>query len=126
MIRLAHTIVVTFLLVIFLFTSSLVPTARTAVIDTSVYIEKAQAISLNELNQLVDRKDVQDQLVAFGVDPEDAQKRIASLNESELILLQDRIHNLPAGSSALAVLGVVLVVLIVLELLGVTNVFTKL
>ncbi len=126
MIRSTNSVFVTFLIAMFLSTSSLVPTARAAVIDTSVYMSKAQNVSVNELTVLIDRKDVQDQLVAFGVDPEDAKKRIASLSEAELKLLQQKIDTLPAGSSVLALLGAVLVVLIILELVGVTNVFTKL
>lgn len=126
MIRSTNSVFVTFLIAMFLCTSSLVPTARAAVIDTSVYMSKAQNVSVNELTALIDRKDVQDQLVAFGVDPEDAKKRIASLSEAELKLLQQKIDTLPAGSSVLALLGAVLVVLIILELVGVTNVFTKL
>jgi hypothetical protein len=34
-------------------------------------------------------------------------------------------QDLPAGGSALAVIGVVFLVLLILELVGVTNIFTK-
>jgi len=44
----------------------------------------------------------------------------------ELSHLQNHINDLPAGSSALALLGAVFLVLIVLELVGVTNIFSKL
>ncbi|MBM9603654.1 PA2779 family protein [Desulfopila inferna] len=121
-----YRIFIGFLMAAFLCTSSLVPTAQAAVIDTSVYLDQAQNISTDELTALLERQDVQEQLVTLGVDPTDARQRIASLSEAELRRLQQGMDELPAGSSVLAVLGVVLVVLIVLEILGVTNIFTRL
>ena len=60
------------------------------------------------------------------MDPDAAGLRIAALTDSELTQLQHHLNDLPAGSNALAVLGVVFLVLIILELVGVTNVFSKL
>jgi hypothetical protein len=66
-------------------------------------------------------------LTDLGVSPESAQSRIASLTNEELRMLEQRIDSLPAGGDGVFVLvGVVFVVLLVLELVGVTNIFTKL
>ena len=63
-------------------------------------------------------------LVGLGVDPKDAQARVASLTDAELATINQRIDTLPAGgSSVLVVLGVVFVILVILELVGVINVF---
>ena len=70
-------------------------------------------------------EEVREMLVELGVNPIDAQQRIAALTNEELHILEQQIDSLPAGGDVLAVLGVILVVLIVLELTGVTNVFTR-
>jgi hypothetical protein len=62
----------------------------------------------------------------MGVQPEQAQLRVASLSDSELARLQSGLDNLPAGGdSILAVLGILFVVLLVLELTGIINIFHK-
>lgn len=72
------------------------------------------------------RDDVRQAMQRLGVNPQDAEARIASLSDAELQQLQGRLDTLPAGGDFFAVVGVVFVVLIILELLGVTNVFNRL
>lgn len=112
---------------IFLLTSIFVPAAGAKMIGTSMYLDRMDHHSppTEELQTLLTREDVREKLVALGVNPDDAARRIAALTPEEAAALQKRIHDLPAGSGVLSVLGVVLVVLIVLELVGVTNIFTK-
>lgn len=115
------------LLIVTLFTTtSFIPAARALVINTSSYMEMQNNSFRTELQSMLARKDFQDQLVAFGVKPNDAADRIAALTDQELMQLQERMNDLPAGSGALAVIGVVFLVLIVLELVGATNVFSRL
>ena len=115
-----------FLIVAFFHMSILIPAARASVIDTTMYLDRQQQITTHELETLLDRQDVQEQLVALGVDPADARQRIESLSQAELEELQQKMDNLPAGSGLLSVLGILLVVLIVLELVGITDIFSKL
>ena len=116
-----------FLLIItFISTSALVPAARSATIDTSTYLNNSISPTQAELQSLINQEDVRDKLIALGVDPDNAAQRIAALTPSELNQLQENMGELPAGANALAILGGLLLVLIVLEVLGVTNVFTKL
>lgn len=110
----------------FISTSALVPAARSATIDTSTYLHTSVNPTQAELESLINREDVRDKLISLGVDPDDAAQRIASLTPSELSQIQENIGELPAGANALAILGGLLLVLIILEVLGVTNVFTKL
>lgn len=113
------------ILTVFLVTSVTQPAARAAVIDTSSYLQSQTDTYRTEIEAMLSRTDVQEKLVSLGVSPEDARDRVAALTDEELAEFQQRINELPAGSNLLAVLGAVLVVLIVLELVGVTNVFTR-
>jgi len=71
------------------------------------------------------RDDVRDAMRQLGVDPADADTRIAALSDAELLRMQGELDQLPAGGSALAVIGVVFVVLLILELVGVINIFNR-
>lgn len=126
MLRTATRVLVLLLITTFFSTSAIVPAARSAAIDTTTYLNIAKETSKADLEALVNREDVRKELVALGVDPDDAAARIAALTPAELTMLQGKIDSMPAGADVLAVLGIVLVVFIVLELLGVTNVFTSL
>jgi len=81
---------------------------------------------LERIDKLLVRDEVRRQFVLLGVDPDEARQRVAALTDAELVRLEAGIGDMPAGGdSILAVLGIILVVLLVLELVGVTNVFTK-
>jgi hypothetical protein len=114
------------LVVMFFSVNAMIPAARAAVINTETILSEQVNVTQNDLQDILSREDVREQLLTFGVDPVDADLRIAALTDAEINQLQQHINNLPAGSSALAVLGAVFLVLLVLELVGITNVFSKL
>ena len=103
----------------------------TAQFASGEVISTENAFRLDERSAAIDRvstilaqQQFSDQLIALGVDPLDAQQRVASLSDSELQLLDQKLADMPAGASgALEVLGIVLLVLLVLELVGVTDIF---
>ncbi len=64
-------------------------------------------------------------MIGLGVNPSDAQARVAALTDSELQALDQRIESMPAGGDVLAVIGIVFIVLLILELTGVINIFKK-
>lgn len=113
------------LLITFFTVSVLTPVAQARVIDTQTLISAQSNSPKTQLQNLLSREDVRDKLIELGVNPDDAGKRIAALTDQEISQLQLKINDLPAGSSAIAVLGVVFLVLLVLELVGVTNVFSR-
>lgn len=105
----------------------IVQSAAGAVVSTE------QAMQLEDRAQLIDRinstlaeRQIREQLVAMGVDPQEAESRVAALSDGELVLLDQQLAGLPAGAGALEVLGIVLLVLLVLELVGVTDIFKSL
>lgn len=126
MIRTTKKFIIIQLVVIFMSVNAMLPAARAAVITTETILSEQVNVTQNDLQDILSREDVREQLLTFGVDPVDADLRIAALTDAEINQLQQHINDLPAGSSALAVLGVVFLVLLVLELVGVTNVFSKL
>jgi hypothetical protein len=82
--------------------------------------------SVSHLKQLLAREDVRGQLVQLGIDPAVAEQRVSALTPAEIARLQPQLDSLPAGGDGLLVIiGVVFVVLLILELVGVTNIFTK-
>ncbi len=66
-------------------------------------------------------------MVAFGVDPEEARTRVASLSDREIGQIAGQIDRLPAGQGVIvALIGAALFVFLVLlitDLLGLTHVF---
>lgn len=77
------------------------------------------------VQSLLSRDDVQQQLVAWGVDVEKAKSRAASMSDQELQRVASTLDQQPAGGDLLVVVGLVFVVLLILELVGVTNIFNR-
>lgn len=120
-------LIVVLLLVAISTLNSFTPVVQAAAISTETILSQQTQSTQSELQSILARKDVRNKLINLGVNPEYVDHRIAALTDHELAQIQQKIGELPAGgSSALAVLGAVFLVLLVLELVGVTNVFSKL
>ncbi|MDT8319402.1 MAG: PA2779 family protein [Xanthomonadales bacterium] len=101
-----------------------VPRVSAAVIDTQQALAmQARASQIDKIQSLLAQADIRDAMVQLGVDPEQADLRVASLSDQELTQLQNRLDSLPAGGSTLALIGAVFVVLLILELTGLINIF---
>ncbi len=99
--------------------------ARADVIGAEQYIDVVdRRATLDRVDTMLARSDVRDTLERLGVDPDDASERVAALNDRELAVLAEEMDELPAGG-LLATIGVVFIVLLILELVGVTNIFSK-
>jgi hypothetical protein len=76
---------------------------------------------------LIMRQDVQHQLQAEGVDPNEALARVATLSDIEIRQIAARIDSMPAGQgvveSLIGALLIVFIVLLVTDIVGVTDVF---
>ncbi|MCE7031882.1 PA2779 family protein [Lysobacter sp. GX 14042] len=101
-------------------------TATAGVIGTQQAMSaELRAAKETRVRSSIARDDVRQAMQRLGVDPADADARIASLSDAELLQLEGELDRLPAGGGALAVIGAVFLVLLILELVGVTNVFTR-
>lgn len=103
-----------------------VPAAHAEVIGTPTFSHSlSRDAQIDRINGFLAKDSVRGQLIGLGVDPADAQARVAALTDSELQMLDQRIDSMPAGGDVLAVIGVVFIVLLILELTGVINIFKK-
>ena len=108
-----------------LITAPLAPVHAVIVSTEQAMVMTEHDATLARVTAALSRDDVREQLIALGVDPQQALERVSALTPGELLQLDKQMENLPAGGSLLAALGFILVVLIVLDLVGVTNVFSK-
>ena len=100
--------------------------ARADVITTTDYLAvTARAGHLAQIDRVLTSQEVRAQLVRLGVAPEQALERIAELPDEELAALAGQMEDMPAGGSALALVGAVFIVLMILELTGVINIFNN-
>lgn len=126
MLKNSGTRLVVFFATLSLLATTLVGTVNAAMVGAEAAIEAEQrAEHVPEIRHWLAQERVQNQLVALGVDPAQADERIASMTAEELRMLHERIDELPAGAGALEVIGIVFIILVILELVGVTHIFSS-
>ncbi len=102
--------------------------AQAALVSTDEVVAKSE-IEADRMRivALIMRQDVQHQLQAEGVDPNEALARVATLSDIEIRQIAARIDSMPAGQGvAEALIGALLIIFIVLlvtDIIGVTDVF---
>lgn len=101
--------------------------ASAAVISTQQAIDLAERQGrIDRIHEVLAKDSVQNMMVRFGVDPVAAGARVAVLTDAELLTLEQKFGELPAGGTGVVeVVGIVAIVLIILELLHVTNFFNE-
>ena len=62
----------------------------------------------DQLKQLFAREDIQAALIAHGIDPVEAKRRIDALSDEEAIRIADKLDQLPAGGNTLLLIGAIL------------------
>lgn len=118
---LSHRILVGLLALVFV-----VQHAGAALIGTQTALDVEQrAAQEARVEAFLARQEVREQLMALGVQPADAQARVAALTDAELAHLEQNLADLPAGGGALEAVAVVFLVLLLLELLGAIDIFPK-
>jgi hypothetical protein len=101
-------------------------TSNAGVIGAQAYLNAADRQALiDDVDAVLARDEVRQQLERYGVDAVAASERVAALSDQELVSLAGQFEDLPAGGSVLGTIGVVFIVLLVLELVGVINIFNR-
>ena len=113
--------------VFMLMLSLLYQTAMAALIGTEDLVSSQKATEARAyINTVLAREDIQQLLMARGIDPIEAQARVGVLTDQEAIRMAETMENLPAGGSIAYIFGLavlVFLVLLVTDLLGYTNIF---
>ena len=108
-------------------TPAVAQTAQTGMIGTDTLVSELRADQQrSEVQAFLGRDDVREQLTDWGVDPAEAEQRVASMTDREVADLHQQIEDLPAGAGLGTVVGAavfVFVVLLVTDILGFTDVF---
>ena len=95
------------------------PAAAAMVGTEKLLISDRNQETRSYLQQMMSRRDIQQALVARGIDLQEAQIRIDSLTDSEIELIFNKIKDLPAGgvdaTFVLIIVGVIVVVFIFVE-----------
>ena len=99
-----------------------------AIIGTESLLDSARGKEARAyLKQLLAREDVQNALVAQGIDPGEAKARIDSLSDAEALDAADKFDQLPAASGFLETLLIiaflVFLILLITDIAGYTDVF---
>jgi hypothetical protein len=99
-----------------------------ALIGTETILNAAKGDQArNNINQVLARDEVQMVLRAQGISPEEAEARINALTDAEVVALEKKLEQLPAGAGGLGVivgaLLIVFVVLLITDIAGYTDVF---
>lgn len=106
-----------------------VQTAKALMIGTDTVIAtQMQEVNRERVTAFLGRDDVQKVMVQRGVDAAEAQKRVASLSDSEVTKISQAMDQLPAGGdfgvgSVIGATVFVFVVLLITDIIGLTHVF---
>lgn len=102
-------------------------TAQAAMIASDQVAQETMAPApVGDRAKIIDafsRPEVQAELVKRGVDPAQAEARIAALSDEEAAKLAQDIDNAPAGAGFLGVIVFIFLVLLVTDILGLTKVY---
>lgn len=115
-----------FLAASILFTGS-IQTVQAAMISAEQVAESTVTSQGNQDRAIIvaalSREDVQSALVARGIDPVQAQERVAALTDEEASMVASQLDSAPAGSGIIGAIVLVFLVLLLTDILGFTKVF---
>lgn len=102
---------------------------RAGLISTEAVVaaDEAPSPARQRIERLLQRDDVRRELEAYGINPDEALARVASLSDAEIAAVAGRLDELPAGGDSVAgvllIIALVFIVLIIFDYVGITNIF---
>jgi hypothetical protein len=115
------------ILMITIFTPYQVVFAKLISTDTAIEVGRAHEARMY-VNSVLAREDLKTALISQGIDIKEAEARIFSLTDAEIVSLADQIEKAPAGGGAVGIIVgaavVAIIVLLITDILGFTDVFT--
>ena len=127
-IRCAAKPVSVFLTVLMILLSVPYQCALASMVETQTVVDMARSQEARQyLNEVLSRQNVESALMAQGISPLEAQARVASLSDAEVVRLAEQVEHLPAGGDAVGVVVgaavLVFIILLITDILGYTDVF---
>ncbi len=99
--------------------------AVAAIVTTEQLVTAKQIDAKREqVRDWLARDEVRDLLVSRGVNPEQAKSRVSSMTDQEVVMVSNKIDQLPAGGDVVGLLLLIFLVLVITDILGITDVFT--
>jgi hypothetical protein len=109
---------------VFLAASIQAPVMAAMVDNHQLAMQAGLQLKRDEVRSYIAREDVRDAMLGYGVNSADVDARINNLTESELLQIQDRLAQLPAGGDGvLGAVVLILLILVLLDVLGTTDIF---
>jgi hypothetical protein len=103
---------------------SIQPAVNAAIVSTTDLVADHQSILERDyLLKSLEREEVQTALVAQGVNVEQAKKRVASMTNAEVVALNSKMDQLPAGSGVIDTVVFIMLVLLITDIIGWTDVY---
>ncbi|MFU8784126.1 DUF6627 family protein [Aliidiomarina sp.] len=94
----------------FVLNPAVMPLAHADIVSTQqIVAEKQSGLNRIQLAEQLQRADVQEQLVRYGVNPVEALARVNAMTDAEVLQLTAGIDELPAGSAATVILLVFII-----------------
>lgn len=90
--------------------------------DEAIQVETSNA-ARDQVKTLLARADVQKELVAAGVNPDEVNDRVNAMTDAEVVALSGKLDQAAAGGDALGIAALIFLVLIVTDLMGWTDIF---
>jgi uncharacterized protein DUF6627 len=101
-----------------------VSAVQAAMVSTQSQIQFEQFnYDRDQLLKAVQKQEVTDVLLSWGVEPQDVESRVQSMTPAEVAEFNQQLSEMPAGEGVVGLVVLVFVVLIALDLLGTTNIF---
>ncbi len=124
--RMAKSSIAVFAATQMLLTTQLSTSAQAEMLSTEAAISKyAQHADRDYLLSELERQEIRDGLIAQGVDPNEAERRLKALSNEEIASIVAQMENETAGgSSIVGALVTIFIILLVTDLLCLTKVFS--
>jgi len=112
------------LLLAFTVMSIYVPASQAALITTKQILNQQELQETrSELQQLLNRDSVKQQLAVMGVDSVDIKLRVEHMSDQEIAIMADKMDQLPAGQGIVGTAVFLFLVLLLTDILGYTDIF---
>ena len=96
---------------------------HSAMIENDQLLADAPSTPRAELLQTLEREQVRSQLTQLGVDADAVKQRVSLMTEQEVVALNERLNEMPAGGDAIGIVLFIFVLFVITDAIGATDIF---